>query len=292
MFASHRLVRSSARSAVVVFLASVSCARGMENPGAIALADAAATAPSPGNDLEASAPSASGGPSTDDGAIATVAADDASDDGEFDAGVFEDGDAADDATGLAADDAGDEPPGVDPSIGTPAPGDLAITEIMLSPSGPEPQSEWFEIYNLASSARLLNGLTIEDGEGDTDVIASSAAIVVPAATYVLLVRDETAAQQAFVPTSSIVYAYGAGLASSDGIELDDGTDGDLSLWSGSALLADVPYGMWDASWVGQSIELATPQSDATDPHKWCVAQSPWASGSDDGTPGAASDCGP
>jgi hypothetical protein len=281
----YRPSRSSARFAVVVLLAGVSCARGMENPGSIPLADAATTEPLPGNDLDASAPDASNGPSTDAAAgVVTAAADDGSDDGEFDVEAT-----ADDA-GLAADDAGDEPPGVDPSIGTPAPGDLAITEVMLSPSGPEPESEWFEIYNLASSARLLNGLTIEDGDGDTAVIASASAVVVPAATYVLLVRDATAAQQAFVPASSIVYAYGAGLASSDGIELDDGTDGDLSLWSGSTLLADVPYGMWDASWVGQSIELLTPQSDATDPGKWCLAQSPWAMGSDDGTPGAPTDC--
>jgi hypothetical protein len=98
--------------------------------------------------------------------------------------------------------------------------------------------------------------------------------------------------QELVAASSIVYAYGAGLAGDEGIELDDGSAGDLSLWNGSTLLVDVPYGMWDSSWVGQSIELATPESDASDPGQWCIAQSPWASGSDDGTPGAASDCGP
>ena len=38
--------------------------------------------------------------------------------------------------------------------------------------------------------------------------------------------------------------------------------------------------------------LATPQADATDPAQWCVAQFPWMTGSDDGTPGAPSDCGP
>ena len=289
----HRPARSSARSAVVVFLAGVSCARGMEDPGSIPLAAAAATAPSPGNDLEASAPYASSGASTDGGAIVAVAADDASDDGEFDAGEFEDGDAADDATGLAADDAGDERPqrrSIDRNARARRSRDHRDHALALRAGAPVRVVR--DLQPGVVGPFVQAALTIEDGDGDTDVIASSAAVVVPAATYALLVRDETAAQQAFVPASSIVYAYGAGLASSDGIELDDGTDGDLSLWSGSTLLADVPYGMWDASWVGQSIELETPQSDATNPGKWCVAQSPWVSGSDDGTPGAASDCGP
>jgi hypothetical protein len=178
------------------------------------------------------------------------------------------------------------------SIPTPAPGDLAITEVMLSPSGPEPASEWFEIYNRASTARLLNGLTLEDGYGDTHVVASPAAVVVPPEGYALLVRDEATAIRTLLPGPAIVYAYGAGQHSYEGIELDDGADGDLSLWSGGTLLADVPYGMWDASWVGQSIELATPQSDESDPGQWCVADAPWTSGSDDGTPGGPNDCGP
>jgi hypothetical protein len=183
--------------------------------------------------------------------------------------------------------------GVDgsPSIALPTLGDLAITEVMLSPSGPEPASEWFEIYNLAWSSRLLNGLTIQDGYGDTAVVPSAPAVVLPAATYGLLVRDQAAAVQTLLPSAAIVYAYGTGVASTSGIELDEGSAGDLSLWSGDVLLADVPYGMWDASWVGQSIELKTLQSDPTDPMQWCIAQSPWVSGSDDGTPGAPNDCG-
>ncbi len=191
-----------------------------------------------------------------------------------------------------ADDAGDEPAVAVPGAALPSPGELAITEVMLSPSGTEPDSEWFEIYNLASSARLLSGITIEDGYGDTHVIASSPPVVVASGAYALLVRDGAAAMQALVPASAVLYAYGTGLSWDEGIELDDGAAGDLSLWRDDTLLAEVPYGMWDASWPGQSIELATPQSDESDPGRWCVAQSPWASGSDDGTPGAASDCGP
>jgi hypothetical protein len=178
-----------------------------------------------------------------------------------------------------------------PSVALPTLGDLAITEVMLSPSGQEPASEWFEVYNLASSSRLLSGLTIQDGFGNTVVVPSAPAVVLPAATYGLFVRDEAAAVQLLLPSAAIVYAYGTGVAPTAGVELDEGSASDLSLWSGGILLADVPYGMWDASWLGQSIELETPQSDSTDPMQWCVAQWPWASGSDDGTPGAPNDCG-
>jgi hypothetical protein len=58
------------------------------------------------------------------------------------------------------------------------------------------------------------------------------------------------------------------------------------------MLADVPYGEWDATSSGQSIELADPATAEDDPGDWCLAGTPWSSGSDDGTPGAPSDCGP
>jgi Lamin Tail Domain len=183
--------------------------------------------------------------------------------------------------------AGDGTAGAGPSVG-----DLAITEVMLSPSGPEPQSEWFEVYNLTGGPLVLSGITIEDGYGDTHVIASSPSVVLAPYAYALLVRDRAGATQSLVPASAIAYAYGTGVASDEGIELDAADLGELSLWNGDTLLVDVPYGMWTASSLGQSIELGTPQSTADDPHQWCFAESPWANGSDDGTPGARTDCVP
>lgn len=289
MFATHRRGRArvSLLLTVILALAGVSCARGsqaVEGSPFDTVAPVAPVASAQGDSSVATGPSSPYAGTEDAGAPTALPG--ANDDADIDA--WDEGDDGSDAGG---DDAGDAAPMVDSFPPTPAPGELAITEVMLSPSGPEPESEWFEVYNLASSARSLAGLVIEDGYGDTDVITSAAAVVVPPATYALLVRDQATAAQTLLPVSSIVYAYGEGLAASEGIELDDGTAGDLSLWNGSALLADVPYGMWDASWIGQSIELRAPQSDATDPSKWCVAQSPWAPGSDDGTPGAPSDCG-
>ncbi len=215
------------------------------------------------------------------------------------AGVASSGDAAepDETGGGPSDeggvDGGDEAalePEAASSVASPAVGDLLVTEVMFEPSGTEPDSEWFEIYNLASSPRLLSGLTIEDGYQDTHVIASSPPVVVPAQAYVLLVRDMAAATAALVPAAAIVYEYGTGLSQDEGIELDDGATSDLSLWNGSTLLVDVPYGSWDAAYPGQSIELAASGSSPTDPASWCLAENPWANGSDDGTPGAPSDC--
>jgi hypothetical protein len=289
----NRRACAHALFAAVISLWGSSCARGSQSAEGSPFGVAPPNVPSPASASDATVPAASYEASDEDATAVVTAspAEIAEVDAEVDASDESmDTDGEDDRADPDADAVG--PPTHAPSMATPAPGDLAITEVMLSPSGPEPASEWFEIYNLAPSPRLLNGLTIQDGFGDTAIVTSAAAVVMPAATYGLFVRDEAAAVQTFVPAPAIVYAYGAGVAASAGIELDEGTAGDLSLWSNGTLLADVPYGMWDASWVGQSVELETPQSDATDPNQWCIAQSPWASGSDDGTPGAPNDCRP
>lgn len=196
----------------------------------------------------------------------------------------------------AGDDAGDDAssgPAGDGTAGSgPSVGDLAITEVMLSPSGPEPQSEWFEVYNLTGAPLVLSGVTIEDGYGDTQLIASSPSVVLAPYAYGLLVRDRAGATQSLLPVSAIAYAYGTGLAPDEGIELDAADFGELSLWNGDTLLVDVPYGQWTPPYQGQSLELGNPQSAADDPSQWCFAESPWANGSDDGTPGARTDCVP
>jgi hypothetical protein len=199
---------------------------------------------------------------------------------------MEDGDAAtaDDSVDAGVDDAGSV--AVAPSLG-----DLIITEIMFDPSGPVPEAQWFEIYNLTSTPELLSGLTIQDGWGDMQVISSSASVIAPPFTYVVLVRDMATAVANSIPAASIVYEYGTGLTDDQGIELAfDGT-GDLSLWNGGLELVDVPYGPWGLSYEGDSIELAPLQYVGADqPGNWCVAQVPWAPGSDYGTPGLPSDC--
>jgi hypothetical protein len=198
-------------------------------------------------------------------------------------------DATEDTLDEDADDGG--PPW---TVGTlpplPMPGDLVITEIMFQPSGPEPESEWFEVYNQTSSPVLLSGLTIQDGYLDTQVIASSPVVVAQPGEYLLLVRSISGAQEAQLPSASILYAYGTGVPDDAGIELDAGPFGELTLLNGQTVLADVPYGQWGVSAPGQSIELGTSATTQSDPSGWCLAENPWAPGSDDGTPGAPSDC--
>jgi Lamin Tail Domain len=172
----------------------------------------------------------------------------------------------------------------------PVPGDLVITEIMAQPSGPEPESEWFEIYNQSSYPVLLSGVTVEDGYLDTQVIASNPVLVAQPGEYLLLVRSRPGAAAALLPSAAIVYAYGVGIPDDEGIELDAGPFGELALLNGQTVLADVPYGQWGVPTPGQSLELGTSATTQSDPSGWCIAQNPWAPGSDDGTPGAASDC--
>jgi len=197
-----------------------------------------------------------------------------------------DGGTADADDGGAADTDDAEATAVAPSVG-----DLVITELMFDPSGPVPEAQWFEIYNLTAMPELLSGLTIQDGWGDTQVIASGAPVIAPPFGYVVLVRDLATAVADAVPGASIVYEYGAGLPSDQGIELAFDVTGDLSIWSGNLQLADVPYGPWGLSSLGQSIELGPLQyAGADQAASWCLAQSPWAPGSDDGTPGLPNDC--
>ena len=198
--------------------------------------------------------------------------------------------AGDDAAEADADedaDASSTGAGLPPA---PVTGDLVVTEIMFQPSGPEPESEWFEIYNQASGPVLLSGLTIEDGYLDTQVIPSNPLLVAQPGQYLLLVRSLPGAQAALLPSAPIVYAYGTGVPDDEGIELDAGPFGELTLLIGNTVLVDIPYGQWGVQASGQSIELGTSATTQSDPSGWCLAQNPWASGSDDGTPGAPSDC--
>jgi hypothetical protein len=199
----------------------------------------------------------------------------------------------DDAAEASSNPASSPPPGTDPLPGaSPALGSLLITEVMFAPFGPRPQAEWFEVYNTGDSPALLSGLTIVDGSMHTHTIASDPPVVAPVNAYVLLVRDRATAIESSVPAAAIVYDYGAGLSPNQGIRLDDGSSGAVSLWNGGLELTAAPYGSWGIIALGQSVELSMLQLVGSDlAESWCYAEVPWAPGSDFGTPGAANDCG-
>lgn len=171
----------------------------------------------------------------------------------------------------------------------PASGEILITEVMYSTFTPEPASEWIELYSKATTVRALTGLTLKDGGGRTHVIA--AGLTIAPSTYVILARNKTAAIAAKVPASAIVYEYGTGLPDNAGIVLANGTTGGISLLDGTTTLVSVPYGPWFSQSGGSSIELkALSAAQESTSAGWCLALNGWTTGSEKGTPGAASDC--
>lgn len=182
-----------------------------------------------------------------------------------------------------------DPPPESSSNGKPTQGEVLITEVMYDSSGAEPATEWIELYNTASSARSLSGLAIVDGGDRKQTVGSG--VTIGAGAYVVLVRSKSAAIAAKVPSSAIVFEYGAGVADGSGVQLANGATGAVSLKDGSTTIAQSTYGGWFSQSGGSSVQLKTlSYSAGTQSSSWCLSKNTWASGSDKGTPGAASDC--
>lgn len=170
----------------------------------------------------------------------------------------------------------------------PAAGEVLITEVMYAPITPEPQTEWIEVYSVATSSRSLAGLTLRDGAGRMHVIV--APLTIAPNTWVVLARNRAAAVAAKVPAAAIVYEYGAGLADTVGILLANGVTGGISLVSGAAVIASAPYGGWFTG-SGRSAQLKVLDPSLTaGKASWCQSAVAWSLGSEKGTPGSACDC--
>jgi hypothetical protein len=197
-------------------------------------------------------------------------------------------DAGRDAARAPAPDAGASPT-------TPAPkptaGEVLVTEVMFNPSGSEPDAEWIEVYNAASSPRALTGLVLRDGGGRAHTIGGN--VVLGAGRYGVLARLTTAAVLAKVPLAAILYEYGAGAAPTAGVLLANGSTGAITLLNGSTTVAAASYGAFFGTQIltGRSAQLKTlTASAAASAAGWCLSSAIWAAGSDRGTPGAPSDC--
>jgi hypothetical protein len=188
-------------------------------------------------------------------------------------------------------DSGTPPPVDSGSGGTTAPsaGEILITEVMYDTTTPEPGSEWIELHSLATVVRKLSGLTLKDGADRTHVIG--AGVTIAPGDYVVLARDKSGAISAKVPSASIVYEYGTGLADNAGILLANGATGGVSLMNGSTTLVSAPYGGWFTQAGGSSLQLKVlDSSTSTAKGSWCLSAAAWTAGSGNGTPGAANDC--
>lgn len=230
-----------------------------------------------------------GGGPDDAGADASDAGADASDAGDTDAGdAGPDGSDGSDG-GQDAGDSGSS------SAVKPAQGEVVISEVMYDPSASgDTNAEWIELYNTAGSPRLLSGLVLKDGGNRTHTIRPG--LVVPPATYVVLVSSEDGAIASKVPAGVIVYDYNTDAATQ--IQLANGTSGSIVLLDGATEIARAKYGptvgnggLGLSSATDQSIQLKTLTYAAAGlKDSWCYSANPWATGSDKGTPGAASDC--
>jgi len=175
-----------------------------------------------------------------------------------------------------------------PTVPKPAVGEVLISEVMYTTSGPEPASEWIELHSVASAERTLAGLVLRDGSNRTHVIVGP--LTLAANAWVVLARNKAAAITAKVPAASIVYEYGTGLGDSAGILLANGATGAITLLRGATVINAAPYGGWFSA-PGSSVQLKVldgAQSGAKG--SWCLSATPWSTGAEKGSPGASNNC--
>lgn len=171
----------------------------------------------------------------------------------------------------------------------PLPGEVLISEIMFDPTGSEPAGEWFELASRATVTRRLDGLTLKDGAGREHTIALAKLEIKPNQNLVF-VRTRAAALTSQIPTAAIAYEYGASAAASEGIVLANGTSGGLALLDRSTVISSAPYGSWNPSASGRSIQRKRlDPGTTTSGAAWCISATRWAS-TDFGTPGSNNDC--
>jgi Lamin Tail Domain len=195
-----------------------------------------------------------------------------------DAGTTTDAGPGTDA-GATTPDTGAPPPSATPPFGA---GELLVSEVLFNPSGSEPDEEWFEVTNRATSARSLNGLVLGDGSGNSYTIPATPSLDVPAQGYVILARNKTVAISAGLPSAMIVHEYSA-------ITLANGSTGGLTIKAGTTTLANVPFGQWSGALDGESIQLKDLAAPTT-ASSWCFSAASWSAGTDKGTPGQQADC--
>jgi hypothetical protein len=171
----------------------------------------------------------------------------------------------------------------------PLPGDVLITEVMYDPSTPEPSTEWLELYNTRSTPLSLGDLTLVNGVGRSHAIAKG--VVIAAGAYVVLARSRAGAAAAKIPAESVLYEYGSGLGDTAGVLLANGASGGIALRDGATVISEVLYGGWFSQAEGRSVQRkAVSASAPPSAASFCLSDTPWAAGSDKGTPGAAGDC--
>jgi hypothetical protein len=264
---------------VFASLLLVACAQGEDD--ALPVFDAAATgAPSDAAVKHDGATPKDAAPGSDTGA-----GDDSSTGGDTSTG--DDSSTGDDGGVDAGTDANDSGPlrndaGTDSGTATkPTQGDVLITEVMFNPSTTEPDTEWFEVYNAASSPRDIGGLVMGDGTR-SETIAGS--VVIAPGAYVVLANKNIGSA---VPAATVAYHYASLILA------NSSSASNVSLTSGTTTIAQAPYGNFSSSIKasGSSIELQTlTYAGESSTAAWCESTLTWSGSVDKGTPGAATKC--
>lgn len=156
----------------------------------------------------------------------------------------------------------------------PTVGQLVITEVMPSPSAPQEDKEWFEVYVAADVD--LNGLQL-DRAGDSsapDVVDADECLAVTAGTYLVFARDIDPLVNGTLPRVDGVFGFTMV------------TDGDVQLLDPAGAVLDAVTWTGAASATSLGLDPDFTASDANDePRYWCDATTAWA-GADRGSPGA------
>ncbi|MFT7578751.1 MAG: hypothetical protein ACI9MR_000409 [Myxococcota bacterium] len=162
-------------------------------------------------------------------------------------------------------------------------GDLVITEIMTNPAVSDATGEFFELYNVSADRVNLEGLTVQDDDGE-DFVVTGEFVVEPGA-YAVFIRDGDLNVNGQIPFD---YVYGNAMAMSPNDELvilRDDTEIDRVVWVSS---------MWPVDTMARSMALdpgALTASANDDPDNWCLSTS--VIDSSQATPGDPNDlCSP
>jgi hypothetical protein len=157
-----------------------------------------------------------------------------------------------------------------------APGDLVITEIMINPNDVDDDfGRWFEVTNVGTSAVVLDGLTVDNGEDPAFTVTAAAALA---------------------PGDTLLFAGSADPAQNGGITPDFVWDpdvfrlhrhGGITLTLGGATLDAV---RWDDTFpdvdgASMSLDPGSATPDGNDAGTaWCAGTTPY--GDNLGTPDA------